>query len=35
MPNDTKKMEIGLENGSARESPVGMPEDMSITMEIT
>lgn len=36
MPNDTKKMEMGLENGSARESPlVGMSEDVSLPMEIT
>lgn len=35
MTNDTKKMDMGLENGSAKESPVGMPEDMTLPMEIT
>lgn len=29
------KMEMGLENGSARESPVDMAEDMSLSLEIT
>lgn len=35
MTNDTKKMELGLENGSAKESRVGMPKDMSLPIEIT